>query len=61
MTLEVGNFISGFSEGLQLMEVGSQYRFVIPGEIGYGPQGSPPTIGPNATLVFEVELIEIVQ
>ncbi len=61
ITLEVGNFISGFSEGLQLMEVGSQYRFVIPGEIGYGAQGSPPTIGPNATLVFEVELIDIAQ
>ena len=61
ITLQVDGFISGFSEGLQLMSVGSHYRFVIPGEIGYGAQGSPPTIGPNQTLVFEVELLEIEQ
>jgi FKBP-type peptidyl-prolyl cis-trans isomerase len=58
-TFGVGGVIPGFSEGLQLMSVGSQYKFYIPGDIGYGLQGSAPDIGPNATLIFEVELIEI--
>lgn len=60
-TFGVGGVIPGFSEGLQLMTVGSHFRFVIPSEIGYGPNGSGRTIGPNATLIFEVELLEIVQ
>ena len=51
--------IPGFSEGLQLMTVGSHYRFVIPSDLAYGPQGSGPDIGPNATLIFEIELIEV--
>ena len=58
-TFSVTGVIPGFAEGLQLMELGSQYRFVIPGELAYGPAGSPPSIGPDATLVFEVELLEI--
>ena len=58
-TFAVSNVIPGFSEGLQLMPTGSHYRFVIPGDIGYGSQGAPPDIGPNATLIFEVELLEI--
>jgi FKBP-type peptidyl-prolyl cis-trans isomerase len=57
----VGGVIPGFSEGLQLMEVGSSYRFVIPSDIAYGPQGSGGVIGPDATLIFEVELLEIVE
>ena len=57
----VGGVIPGFSEALQLMPVGSQYRVSIPGDLAYGPQGSGPTIGPNATLIFEIELLEIVQ
>jgi FKBP-type peptidyl-prolyl cis-trans isomerase len=57
----VGGVIPGFSEGLQLMEVGSTYRFVIPSELGYGPQGSGRSIGPGATLIFEVELLDIVE
>ena len=56
----VGGVIPGFAEGLQLMEVGSQYRFVIPGELGYGPMGSAGGIGPNATLIFEVEMLEVI-
>lgn len=51
--------IAGFSEALLMMPVGSQYRIVIPSDIGYGPAGSGP-IGPNATLIFEIELLEIV-
>ncbi len=57
----VNGVISGFGEGLQLMTVGSQYRFFIPSEIGYGANGSGQNIGPNAALIFEVELLEIVE
>jgi len=59
-TFGVGGVIPGFSEGLQLMPVGSKYRFVIPSDIGYGAQGAGGDIGPDATLIFEVELLEIV-
>ena len=41
------------------MNVGSKYQFWIPAELGCGPQGSPPTIPPNAVVVFEVELLSI--
>ncbi len=58
-TFGVSDVIPGFSEGLQLMSVGSHYRFVIPSDIGYGPRGAAPDIGPNATLIFEVELLDI--
>jgi FKBP-type peptidyl-prolyl cis-trans isomerase len=57
----VGRVISGWTEGLQLMPVGSKWQLYIPSKLGYGPQGAPPTIGPNATLVFDVELLEIVE
>ena len=53
--------VPGWQEGLQLMPVGSKYKFWIPGKLGYGEQGTPGgPIGPNATLVFEVELLDIV-
>lgn len=52
--------IAGWQEGLALMPVGAKYRFWIPGEIGYGAKGTPGgPIGPNATLVFDVELLGI--
>jgi FKBP-type peptidyl-prolyl cis-trans isomerase len=60
-TFVIGEVIPGWIEALQLMPVGSKYRLVIPPALAYGPQGSPPDIGPNATLVFEVELLGIEQ
>jgi len=51
--------IAGWTEGLTLMPVGSKYRFWIPSELAYGGNGSPPVIGPNSVLVFEVELLDI--
>jgi FKBP-type peptidyl-prolyl cis-trans isomerase FkpA len=52
--------IPGWAEGLQLMNVGSTYRFYIPSELGYGPNGIQNIIPPYATLVFEVVLLDIV-
>ena len=52
--------VAGWTEGLALMPVGSKYRFWIPSELGYGARGTPGgPIGPNATLVFDVELLSI--
>ena len=53
--------IPGWSEGLQLMNTGSTYRLYIPSDLGYGPQGAEPQIPPYSTLIFEVELIDIVR
>lgn len=53
--------VPGWQEGIVLMPVGSKYRFWIPSELGYGEIGTPGgAIGPNAALVFEVELLDIV-
>lgn len=57
-TFGVTQVIKGWVEGLQLMNVGSTYEFVIPAELAYGARG-PAKIGANSTLVFEVELLGI--
>ncbi|MBL0321209.1 MAG: FKBP-type peptidyl-prolyl cis-trans isomerase [Ignavibacteria bacterium] len=51
--------IAGWTEGVQLMTVGSKYMFYIPSNLAYGANGAGQTIGPNETLIFEVELLDI--
>ncbi|MDD2933356.1 MAG: FKBP-type peptidyl-prolyl cis-trans isomerase [Methylotenera sp.] len=55
----VTGVIAGWVEGLQLMQVGSKFEFAIPSQLAYGANGSGPAIGPDATLLFEVELLGI--
>jgi FKBP-type peptidyl-prolyl cis-trans isomerase len=59
VSFALNQVIPGWTEGLQLMPVGSQFQFVIPPELAYGAGGAGQSIGPNATLVFEVELLQI--
>ena len=56
----VGGVIKGWTEALQLMPVGSKWRLYVPHDLAYGEQGAGGTIGPFATLIFDVELLDIV-
>ena len=58
-TFPLNRVIAGWTEGVQLMKEGAKYRFYIPSELAYGAQGAGRAIGPNAALIFDVELIKI--
>ena len=61
MTSYASRFIPGFTEGLQLLAKGGKATIVIPGNLGYGVQGQGSTIGRNETLVFDIEIVDIVK
>ena len=58
-TLGAGQVISGWDEGIQLLKVGDKARFVIPSNLAYGENGAGGVIPPNATLIFDVELVNV--
>lgn len=58
-TFPVNGVIKGWMEALQLMPVGSKWQLFVPSDLAYGPRGAGADIGPNATLIFEVELLSI--
>jgi len=59
VSFPVNGVIAGWTEALQLMPVGSKWNLYIPSDLAYGPGGTGGPIGPNATLIFEVELVSI--
>ncbi len=59
LTIQVNGVVKGWTEALQLMKVGSKWQLFIPSNLAYGPQGIGQAIGPNATLIFEIELLSI--
>ncbi|MDX9873985.1 MAG: FKBP-type peptidyl-prolyl cis-trans isomerase [Spongiibacteraceae bacterium] len=61
VSFPVAGVIPGWTEALQIMPVGSKWELVIPSDLAYGPGGTGGVIGPNAALVFEVELLDIIR
>jgi len=59
MDIPVSAVIKGWKEALQLMETGARWEIFVPSELAYGRRGSGPNIGPNSTLIFEIELVGI--
>ncbi len=57
-TFPLSGVIPGWTEGVQLMNVGSEYKLYVPAKLAYG-ENAPPQIGPNATLIFDVTLVSI--
>ncbi|MGR9044237.1 MAG: FKBP-type peptidyl-prolyl cis-trans isomerase [Gammaproteobacteria bacterium] len=58
-TFPLNRVIAGWTEGVQLMKEGAKYRFYIPSDLAYGPRGAGQAIGPNSTLIFDIELIKV--
>jgi peptidylprolyl isomerase len=58
-TLGAGEVIKGWDKGVEGMKVGGRRELLIPGDLAYGPAGSPPKIGPNETLIFVIDLLKV--
>lgn len=58
-TFNVNRVLPGWKEALPLMKAGSKWQLVVPANLAYGERGAGPRIGPNSTLVFELELISV--
>ena len=59
VSFPLGNVIPGFREAITRMKTGDKWRVFIPSNLAYGESGAPPKIGPNETLIFEIELLEV--
>jgi peptidylprolyl isomerase len=57
--LGAGMVIPGWDQGVEGMKIGGRRELIIPPELAYGPEGSPPAIGPNETLIFVIDLLEV--